>query len=773
MADASPGPSRPTLRAPEPAQAPAPAADPAHDVDLSVLAKRGDGHRRRSASSTFLAPAPPQQSWHPPDAVVSARERTSSDMDKVLEKIGNERLERQWALTHNAHGHLVDLSTPRSPVPAVKLAARRGGSSPRHAALRRLEPPGLDLSGGSDEAKEAAPAPLSSLSDALPPKLRMAVPQNQSLVVDVRTKVALALGEAGPQAVNFIASLYMQYFLLEHACVHPYVAAAVMLLAGLGVIVADVFLFGLASSKSGHFWLTTGPFDRPRALVWGPPLLALGYFMFWTLSLSIHSSHASKLFYFLTAMVMIGIGGSAMQRTVSHLNISLTPDHEERSTIATWRIGLGNVLALVCLATHATIIRSYREKGSIISDLSQAETEAQAHTASKDAQLDDGYSLSGYILSGLLLLLGWVSAYCIKAPQRDLAASPPVDSGGGAAGAAAGTAAALGGGRTRGFSIAGVGETLQGGLSSVTSDFAKWRESVYSWQEGRVKFARALRIVFSSRAFRYLSMALFCGIGAIALFEANLLMYLTYRVHMSYNFVQIALVIQVGKWVFMPFWSWMAWHANKKVAYRRAGVVLATAFFLLVFLQDGGFLGWHVVVFALGIGTSSGVVLLIPSAMLSDVVDDDLLRMKRGRRMRVFKSMFSLVERLTIVFALAISNIVLAGSGYSNPPGKCDASYNSTANDVVADQSTTVGLFKDGWKLDVIRTLMGGAPAVLILLSAFFVHRYPIDQHVEAENFNARVRTNSIRRASFDQDALNAALAMAAQDTTATKTGEA
>ena len=153
----------------------------------------------------------------------------------------------------------------------------------------------------------------------------------------------------------------------------------------------------------------------------------------------------------------------------------------------------------------------------------------------------------------------------------------------------------------------------------------------------------------------------------------------------------------------------------------------------------------------------------MPCSLLPDVVDDDFLKAenKHGRRMRIFRSVWSLVEKLTVVFTLGLSNFALAATGYKNPEAKCNP---RSQEPISADQAETGDIKLDfffDWNIDSIRTLMAGGPAVLILLSAVAIWRYPITHVAAKENFHTRVRTNSIRRASYDQDQMGRALAMA------------
>ena len=199
-------------------------------------------------------------------------------------------------------------------------------------------------------------------------------------------------------------------------------------------------------------------------------------------------------------------------------------------------------------------------------------------------------------------------------------------------------------------------------------------------------------------------------------------------------------------------------------------MLMAISWFLLVFLQDGGFLAWHVLVFCFVIGACSSVVVMVPSALLPDVVDDDFLKgdHRRGRRMRVFRTVFLLCEKVTVVFTLAMSNFVLFGTNYRNPAATCSGNSGVVNQAQAAEVDQTggysLGFIIDNWNIDTIRTLMAGGPAVLILLSAMALWKYPIDRKSAAENFQSRVRTNSIRRASYDQQELDRALALSARN---------
>lgn len=183
-------------------------------------------------------------------------------------------------------------------------------------------------------------------------------------IVPLRVKLAMGVGETTQAVYVFIAGFYLNIFFLETACMDPFYVGLLQLCGGVWDTINDPMV-GLLSDR------TRTRFGRRRPWLLGASLPAgLSYFAIWQV-LPDGTAEEVKFIYYLLCYICLSASITAVQVQITSLTPELTSDYDERTTLATYRLALGNILALTCLMAHSFIVQSFshvdRHKGYAIS----------------------------------------------------------------------------------------------------------------------------------------------------------------------------------------------------------------------------------------------------------------------------------------------------------------------------------------------------------------------------------------------------------------------
>lgn len=176
--------------------------------------------------------------------------------------------------------------------------------------------------------------------------------KGESDVVPLKTKIALGVGESTQAIYVFIGGFYLNVFFLETACLDPSYVALIQLLGGIWDTINDP-LVGLLSDR------TRTRLGRRRPWLLGAAVpTALAYFAIWT-KLDDDIDDTFKLLYYLLCYMCLSAGITSIQVQITSLTPELTSDYDERTTLATYRLAIGNIFALFCLFAHSMIVQSF------------------------------------------------------------------------------------------------------------------------------------------------------------------------------------------------------------------------------------------------------------------------------------------------------------------------------------------------------------------------------------------------------------------------------
>ncbi len=263
-------------------------------------------------------------------------------------------------------------------------------------------------------------------------------------------------------------------------------------------------------------------------------------------------------------------------------------------------------------------------------------------------------------------------------------------------------------------------------ISNVIT-FAFTRESHFQGQqpEGPGFFA-GLKLAFQNRAFIFVTIIYLLSWLAIQFVQNNLFLYVKYWLKAEDQFQWLLLLLQFGSFIFVLMWARLSQRLGKQRVY-----YLGTAFWIvagvLLFFVPAGETRWLYFIAPLAsIGVS--VCYLIPWSMLPDVVDLDELETGQ-RREGIFYGFFVFLQKLGISAGIAISNLILASTGYIKPE------YAGAPIAPVQPEAV----------LTALRVFVSLAPGVILLLSYVAVRLYPITRakHADIQARLARGRAQS------------------------------
>lgn len=244
--------------------------------------------------------------------------------------------------------------------------------------------------------------------------------------------------------------------------------------------------------------------------------------------------------------------------------------------------------------------------------------------------------------------------------------------------------------------------------------FAFTRESQFTQVEtAGPGFFDGLRIAFRNRAFIDVTIIYLLAWLAIQFTQNNLLLYVKYWAGVEDQFQWLLLILQFGAFIFLLVWTRISRRIGKqKVFYLGASFWIVAGIAIYFIPRGAGNLLFFIAPVA-SVGVA--VCYLIPWSLLPDVIEADELETGQ-RREGIYYGFFVFLQKLGISLGLAISNLILDGAGYVKPvyPGA----------PLVGDQPDAV--------LTALRVFVSLAPVVILLLSFYFVHRFPITRERHA-----------------------------------------
>jgi GPH family glycoside/pentoside/hexuronide:cation symporter len=258
-------------------------------------------------------------------------------------------------------------------------------------------------------------------------------------------------------------------------------------------------------------------------------------------------------------------------------------------------------------------------------------------------------------------------------------------------------------------------------LLATWTVFAGIREKFIPEQESpeRLGILKELKTLLCNKAFLCVIAVYLCGPTAVVLVQTNLFMFCKYILGNEDFIFFVILSVQGWAIVTAPMWVLIGQRFGKRQIYFLGGPVLAVGMFSISFVESESI----ALLIATVIGFCLGIVYLTPYSLLPDVIEDDELRTGK-RREGIFAGFFTISLKLTVTFALTITNVALKVSGYESPKITCGIAGEGKDAGVPDSQPPAV--------MQSIRWLIGPIPSILICTATFFAWSFPITKESHA-----------------------------------------
>jgi len=218
----------------------------------------------------------------------------------------------------------------------------------------------------------------------------------QSGKLPLSTKLILGIGESVQATYVVIGGFFLNLYLLEVACIQPSVVGLIQLISGLWDSFNDPTIGRLSDRTNTRFGRR-----RPWLLGAALPLGAV-YFGFWN-TLPNDTSEGVKFLYYLVMYMGISAGITCVQVQVGSLAPELTDDYDERTSVSTFRLAVGNIIALVFVAVHAGIVSAFGDDKAT------------------------GYRVSGAVIGCVLAANSIITFACIREKYKPKEKSPETE----------------------------------------------------------------------------------------------------------------------------------------------------------------------------------------------------------------------------------------------------------------------------------------------------------------------------------------------------------
>ncbi len=205
--------------------------------------------------------------------------------------------------------------------------------------------------------KKTPTAVLSAMAEVIDSSVKNktepeSIDDNDDKIVPLKIKFSLGIGECTQAIYVFIGGFYLNVFFLETACLDPTYVGVIQLIGGIWDTINDP-LIGMLSDR------TRTRFGRRRPWLLGAAFPAgAAYFAIWQ-TLGDDVEDEFKLAYYLMCYMCLSASITAIQVQITSLTPELTSDYDERTTLATYRLAIANVFALICLFIHSSIVQAY------------------------------------------------------------------------------------------------------------------------------------------------------------------------------------------------------------------------------------------------------------------------------------------------------------------------------------------------------------------------------------------------------------------------------
>ncbi len=241
--------------------------------------------------------------------------------------------------------------------------------------------------------------------------------------------------------------------------------------------------------------------------------------------------------------------------------------------------------------------------------------------------------------------------------------------------------------------------------------FAFTRESHFKAEGGDQGpgFFEGLKIVFSNRAFVFVTIIYLMSWLCIQFVQTNLYLYVQFWIgpEAAKQFSILVIGVQVSAFVFVIIWGKVSQRIGKQNVYYIGMTFWVLVEIAIFFVPRGNLTPLYILGPLAGVGVAIGY--LVPWSMLPDVIELDELETGQ-RREGIFYGFFVFLQKLGISLGIALSNYAIGLAGF---------------NESLPQQPEAV--------LNILRVFVSLVPAVILVLSFIPVYFYPITKEKHEE----------------------------------------
>jgi glycoside/pentoside/hexuronide:cation symporter, GPH family len=252
--------------------------------------------------------------------------------------------------------------------------------------------------------------------------------------------------------------------------------------------------------------------------------------------------------------------------------------------------------------------------------------------------------------------------------------------------------------------------------------FFKVRERFSTTAVSTLNLFSGFRYTWRNHAFRYAAGIYLTAWVTIALVSSLLQYYITYWLNSPEQFDILLGLVQTCALICIPVMVWMSGRMGKTRAFMTGTITLVLVMLGLAALPQNGMFFAFILAPCAGLGIAAAHV--IPWSIIPDIIEVDEL--ENGRRQEgTFYGFLVFLQKTGSAVTLAFVQWVFANTGFV-PNGVQNADT-----------------------LTAIRVLIGGFPAILLMISIFLAWRFPINRKRHGELREALAARRSERENLF------------------------
>eukprot|EP01065_Artemidia_motanka_P006024 TRINITY_DN12927_c0_g3_i1.p1 TRINITY_DN12927_c0_g3~~TRINITY_DN12927_c0_g3_i1.p1 ORF type:complete len:755 (+),score=144.09 TRINITY_DN12927_c0_g3_i1:55-2319(+) len=173
-----------------------------------------------------------------------------------------------------------------------------------------------------------------------------------------KVKLLMGVGESVQAIYVIVAGFYLNAYFLEVACLPARQVSLIQLMSGLWDSFNDPMV-GRLSDRTRSRWGRRRPW-----LLFAAVPLGCAYVAVWN-KVTLDEG-PGRFLYYLLAYMGISMGITCVQVQIGSLTPELTDDYDERTSLATYRLAIGNIIAFACLMAHSQTVGRLTDEGRAV-----------------------------------------------------------------------------------------------------------------------------------------------------------------------------------------------------------------------------------------------------------------------------------------------------------------------------------------------------------------------------------------------------------------------